>query len=311
MDVLGDILRLLRTEGHIHGRLELRGPFGFSFPTEGGHFLIVTRGTCFLTIDGKEAAALEGGDFVFLPTSKPFSLSSSDDVEHVRDFNADEAESYVRTGVIAFDGGAGARVSLVSGCFTFPAPESYLLIEHLPAAVYLQASGPHATPWTNGIVQLIVHETTHSGLGATAVIDRLAEVLFVHALREHFGSACPDRTPSWLRALTDPRIGPSIRSIHSDPGRGWTVDELARSAGMSRSAFAARFKAVAGTTPLEHLTRWRMARAAGMMTGTRPAKLDVIAAAVGYESESSFRKAFREVMGASPSEYRGRVPESR
>src|SRR6266478_3658773 len=110
--------------------------------------------------------------------------------------------------------------------------------------------------------------------------------------------------PSWLRALTDPQIGEALRQMHAEPGRPWTVAGLARTVSMSRSAFADRFRELVGETPLDHLTRWRMVRAANMMRANRPMKLAAIASAVGYESESSFGKTFRRVMGISPGKYR-------
>jgi AraC-like DNA-binding protein len=306
MDLLRDIMESLRTRGLVHGRLEFRGPFGFRFPVEMGHFFIVTRGTCYLHTTDETLLRLEVGDFAFLPTSNPCSLLSAIDVEEIRSFNDEESESYVQSGVIHFDGQMGAPVSLISGCFKFSSPESRLLVEHLPPTVHLQASGPHVTPWTHAIIQLMVNETIQRGLGSTTVIDRLAEVLFVHALRDYFERPRPSQSESWLRAMGDAKIGPSLNRIHSDLAYNWTVQELAHSVGMSRSAFAAKFKSVVGTTPLDHLTKRRMLRAAGMITQTTSARIDMIAAAVGYESESSFRKAFRNVMGASPSEYRKR-----
>jgi transcriptional regulator GlxA family with amidase domain len=92
--------------------------------------------------------------------------------------------------------------------------------------------------------------------------------------------------------------------MHAEPGRAWTVPELARAASMSRSAFAARFRELVGETPLEHLTQWRMVRAASMMRENRTMKLAAIASAVGYDSESSFGKVFRRAMGVSPGRYR-------
>src|SRR4029078_9667371 len=102
----------------------------------------------------------------------------------------------------------------------------------------------------------------------------------------------------------DPQIGESLRMMHAEPGRAWTVPELARSVAMSISACAARFRARAGETPLDHLTQWRMVRAASMMRESRPMKVAAIASAVGYESENSFGKVFRRVMGISPGKYR-------
>ncbi len=135
-------------------------------------------------------------------------------------------------------------------------------------------------------------------------MDRLAEVLFVQAMRSRIGSSSAADHPSWLHALNDPQIGEAIQLLHAEPERQWTVEDLARSVSMSRSAFAERFRRLVGETPLDHLTQWRMVRAGSMMRATPPMKLADIALATGYESESSFGKAFRRVMGVSPGKYR-------
>lgn len=173
----------------------------------------------------------------------------------------------------------------------------------LLSIIHLQASENHATPWFQSTLQFIASETSQSLPGGTAIVDRLAEVLFIQAMRTRMDSSYSSANPCWLRALTDPQIGEALRQMHAEPGRPWTVAGLARSVSMSRSAFAERFRELVGETPLDHLTQWRMARAANMMRANRPMKLAAIAAAVGYESESSFGKAFRRVMGKSPGKY--------
>ncbi len=130
----------------------------------------------------------------------------------------------------------------------------------------------------------------------------------MHALRTRVTASVPNDNPSWLRALADPQMAAALRLMHTEPGHPWTVPELARAVSMSRSAFAARFKALVGRTPLDHLTEWRMVRAAGMMRQGRHLKLVAVAAAVGYESESAFGKVFGRVMGVSPGRYRRQLP---
>jgi len=304
MDLLADMMTLLRMEGHTYGCLDLKGPFALSFPTEISHFLIVTRGSCFLDVPGEADLALETGDFIFLPRSTPMILKSSREPMPARAFAPTEAEKYTRTGALTLHGGDGPAVALVCGCFTFSSPESVLLVRHLPAVLVLPATGPHANPWVASLLPLIAGEMHQDRLGARTVLDRLAEVLFIHAVRGFFETTRDDPRPSWIRALNDGPIGQSLQHIHSEPGRPWTVETLAGEVGLSRSAFAARFKTLVGETPLEHVTRWRMARAAGLIRAPRAPKLEAVAAAVGYESESSFRKAFQKVMGTTPAQYR-------
>jgi AraC-like DNA-binding protein len=303
MDVLAEVMGLLRTKGHLYGRIELTTPFGLEFPGGKGICLIVTRGSCFLGVDRHPLVPLVGGDFVFLPAPNTYSLRGSPK-ERLRDVqDVITPEAFHRSRLITY-GGGGTPASVVAGCFTFASPESELLVKHLPPIIHLPASGPHSTPWFQSTLQFIAAETAQDLPGSAAIVDRLAEVLFVQAMRIRIQSSQLAGGPSWLRALGDSQIGESLRLMHAEPGRAWTVPALARSVSMSRSAFAGRFRELVGETPLDHLTQWRMVRAAGMMRADRPPKLAAIASAVGYESESSFGKAFRRVMGVSPGRYR-------
>jgi AraC-like DNA-binding protein len=296
-------MSLLRTSGHLYGRLELSAPFGFKFPGYKGICLIVIRGSCFLGVDKEPLVSLVGGDFVFLPAPKVYSLRSNPKTPLRPIEQIISSEEFHRSRLISFNGGEGPITSVVAGCFTFASPESELLVKHLPSIIHLQASRNDAMPWFQSTLQFIAAETVQNLPGGTAIVDRLAEVLFVQAMRTRMDSYS-SRNPSWLRALTDPQIGEALRHMHAEPAKPWTVIELARSVSMSRSSFAERFRELVGETPLDHLTQWRMVRAANMIRANHPMKLAAISSAVGYESESSFGKAFRRVMGMTPGRYR-------
>ena len=305
MDVLGQVMTLLRTKGHIYGRLEALGDFNIRFPYEVGHCLIVTRGSCFLVVEGQKPVALVSGDFVILPTSKSFCLKSKLELKRSTDITPKQGEDYVQTGILAFGSGEGLPVSMISGCFSFAFAESRLLTEYLSPIIHLKGNTPNTPIGIQTILQMIENEITQAHPGSTTVIDRLSEVLLIHALRNHFESLS-ENNPSWLKALGDPQIGKSLSHMHEKPERTWTIEQLAKSVGMSRSAFATKFKIVVGKTPLEHLTEWRMFKAATMISDPTPMKMENIALAVGYESDRAFRQAFRKIMGSSPREYKQR-----
>lgn len=303
MDVLAEVMALLRTKGHLYGRVELTAPFGLEFPGHKGICLIVIRGACLLGVDAHPIVPLVGGDFLFLPAPETYSLRSGPEtpIGSVLDVITPEAFHHSR---IVRHGGGGTPTSVVAGCFTFASPESELLVRHLPPIIHLSSSGTSASPWFQSTLHFIAAEIAQDLPGSTAIVDRLAEVLFVQAMRSRIQSSLLSESPSWLRALGDPQISEALRSMHAEPDRGWTVPQLACRVSMSRSAFAARFRALVGETPLHYLTRWRMVRAASMLREVRPIKLAAVAASVGYDSESSFGKAFRRVMGVSPGKYR-------
>ena len=305
MDVLAEIMALLRTKGHLYGRIELTAPFGLEFPGGKGICLIVTRGSCLLGVDRHPPVALAGGDFIFLPAPRTYSLRDKPKARLRSALEVTTEEAFHRSRLITH-GGGGAPASVVAGCFTFASPDSELLIKHLPPIIHLPASAPEATPWFQSTLQLIAAETAQDRPGSAAIVDRLAEVLFVQAMRIRIQSSNLSGNPSWLRALADPQIGEALSLMHAEPGRAWTVPALARGVSLSRSAFAARFRELVGETPLDHLTQWRMVRAAGMILENPSTKLAAVASSVGYASESSFGKVFRRVMGVSPGEYRRR-----
>ena len=137
--------------------------------------------------------------------------------------------------------------------------------------------------------------------GSGVIASRLAEVLFIQVLRAHIASG-PERNKGLLRAIFDPQIGTAMNAIHDSVNTPWTVESLAEAAGMSRSAFAARFKELRGQTPLEYVTEWRMRKAMQLLE-QRDKKLIDVARLVGYESDAAFSRAFKRVVGASPGEY--------
>jgi AraC-like DNA-binding protein len=213
-------------------------------------------------------------------------------------------EAFRQSRLIQYGGHGGTRASLIAGCFTFATPESEWLARYLPPVLHVSAFDAHAPQWFQSTLQIIEAEIAQELPGSAAVVDRLAEVLFIQAVRTRITASQRDESPSWLRALADPQMAEALRLMHTEPGHAWTVPELARAVSMSRSAFTARFRALVGTTPLDHLTQWRMVRAAGMMREGPPLKVAALASAVGYESESAFGKVFRRVMGVSPTSYR-------
>ncbi|QNN23698.1 AraC family transcriptional regulator [Planctomycetales bacterium ZRK34] len=304
MDILAEVMSLLRTEGQLYGRLELSAPFGLLFPGNKGICLIVTRGSCLLVVDDHSAIPLVGGDFVFLPAPKTYTLTS-DVKERVRSAEKLVPPAEFHQTRLIKHGGGGTPVSVIAGCFTFASPESEMLVKHLPQIIHLPAS-LHESPWFSSTIQHLAAEAMGNQPGSIAIIDRLSEILFIQAMRKQISSMLGTDKPSWLRAIVDPQIGEALRLMHSEPSRSWTVPRLAKGVSMSRSAFAERFRRLVGETPLDHLTQWRMVRAAAMLREQQRVTMSAVADAVGYKSESSFGKAFKRVMATSPGDYRQR-----
>jgi transcriptional regulator GlxA family with amidase domain len=154
-------------------------------------------------------------------------------------------------------------------------------------------------------LELLASETDASTPGSEVAVRRLADLLLIQALRAHIAGTESEQT-GWLQALADSHIGAALDSMHKRIEHPWTVASLASEAGMSRSAFAQRFKELMNESPLEYLTRWRMYRGSDLLRES-DRKLADVAQAVGYVSDGAFHKAFKRVLGIAPGEYRRSV----
>jgi AraC-like DNA-binding protein len=305
MDVLTDVLRTVRLQNQCYGRLELTAPWGVEVDGSeppSSHFYAVLRGSGWLQVDGSsQAVPLAGGDLVLLPRGARHLLRDDLTTRAVAMARILAGRVKAPGGVIRY-GGGGAPASIVGGHFTFEGGGSGALLEGLPPMIHVKSDGGALVQWLEATLQLLAAETALAQPGAETVVSRLADILFVQALRTHMASVT-DCSRGWLRALKDPPMATALRLIHEQPEKPWTVEALAQRVTMSRSAFAERFTRLVGEAPLGYLTRWRIQKAAHLIR-ERDATLGAIARGVGYATESAFGKAFRRHMGTSPGEYR-------
>jgi AraC-like DNA-binding protein len=204
-------------------------------------------------------------------------------------------------------GGGGAATELLGGYFSFEEGAFQPFIKALPRLIHLKDDG-RALPWLDAVRKLMLVEAAEGRPGAELMISRLADILFIQSLRG-FLDGCASCKGGWLEALQDPALGRALASIHEHPEVDWTVESLAKEAGISRSAFAARFSERVGEGPLAYVTRWRMDKA-GVLLG-RDLPLAEVAAQVGYASTSAFSKAFRRLRGSAPGGMRKQVLRER
>lgn len=175
------------------------------------------------------------------------------------------------------------------------------LLEALPTVVHLRGSEGRAPEWLVGLIRMIATLMASSRAGSEAVVTRLTDALLAQALRECLIDA--DRELGVTTAVSDPQIARSLRLIRDHPDRRWSVPQMAAAVSMSRSAFSERFRAATGETPMRHLTRYRMSRAADYLRASQ-AGVREIARLTGYDSEVSVTKAFKRQFGMSPGAYR-------
>jgi AraC-like DNA-binding protein len=298
-DPIADVLRLLRVQSAWSSGLRAGGVWCIRFgPYQHVKFATVLAGQCWLDAGaGREPVLLHAGESYLASTGQAYRLGS--------DLSAPAADAKKVFARVGDDGrvhhGLGAPVcELLGGTFTFDPRTAPLLLDTLPSLVVIDGGdAAQAVSWA--VRQLALEGTGDDG--ATVMAERLADILLVQALRVVRASNVPAAQRGWLPALGHPQIGPALRLMHAEPSRRWTVAELSREVGMSRSSFAGRFRELVGRPPLEYLQQWRMhAAAEALADGSRT--VAAVALASGYRSESAFSAAFQRVIGARPSQMR-------
>jgi len=306
MDPLDDVFQAMRVENALYARLEATAPWGLKTRGVDGtaRFGLMLRGGCWLTLDdealGQAPVALVAGDCFVIPHGRPYTLRDAPKSPTV---NCVDAIKGNVGGVVKVGGpGDGPQTVVVSGWFNFDPEGARPLLDLLPPLIHIRMDHER-TQLLQSTLQVLAMETAQRGLGSGLVVSRLADIIFMQAVRAHVESVDAESDNGWFAALADRRLGAALRLLHKDMSVAWTVESLAEAAGMSRSAFALRFKEKIGQSPLDYLTRWRMFRASHLLRRTDKAMVEV-AGSVGYESEAAFNKAFKRVAGVAPGAYR-------
>lgn len=255
-------------------------------------FSAVLEGRCRLALDGQRPLTLEAGDFVLLPATPGFTLSG---FERATPKRIDPKLSSAPPGEVRHGSRGGPPdVRLLGGYFVFDSPDAALLVSLLPALVHVRG-----VERLSILVRLVGDESSGRRSGRDLVLTRLVEVMLIEALRAMPAEAAP---PGLLRGLADAALAPALRQMHGRLARPWTVAELAKTAGLSRSSFFERFSRSVGQSPMEYLLGWRMAVAKGLLRRHELA-LAQVAERVGYASASAFSVAFSRHVGQPPSRY--------
>jgi AraC-like DNA-binding protein len=306
VDVMGEILDAVHLRTAIWGSLDLGSPWRLKIPARDYlSFYVVARGSMWLELPrtspqrGPSSIALSTGDAVLLPLGTAHELrdaEKSDAATMNFDYDACPRSPHKGKG-----GGNGPVTSLIIGHFTLGQGPRNALLASLPPAIHLPSGAVSSSPQLSGLVPLILSESSSPGAGSSIVLARLADLLFVHALRLWVSTV--GESACGLRAVADPAIGKTLRLMHAEPAKAWTVESLASAVNMSRSAFAARFTQLVGEPPLQYLAGWRMTLAAQKLREEDAVIADV-AESVGYSNPVAFSKAFARMRGVGPGRFR-------
>src|SRR5256885_1857072 len=226
-------------------------------PNDLAHFAMLSRGNCWLSVEGiSEPIPLTGGDCFLLARGTSIILRDSPRTRPTWSFREIGASA---NGNVVHYGGGGAPTTIVCGSLSFDRASLKPITQLLPSFILIKADQAR-TLALHITMQALASEMAEQVPGSEVVATRLAEVLFIQVLRAHIASG-PERNKGWLRAVFDPQMGTALSAIHDRVNTPWTVESLAEATGMSRSAFAARFKELLGQTPLEYVTEWREQKA--------------------------------------------------
>jgi len=322
-DILSDVLRSVRLRGAVFYYVSgSRDWVAEALPSrdiapalmpDSEHVMeyhVITRGSCWGAIVGEPPVRLERGDVVLFPHGDAHVVSSAPGLRGPADrpgyldpklaqlpFTLHYDASEVRL-EIASD--RSSETTLVCGFLGCDLRPFNPLIATLPRLLHLRASGDH--DWTVHFMRQAVAESKNKRPGGEAMLERMSEMMFVDAVRRYVDTL-PEDSRGWLAGLRDRFVGRALSLMHDAPAKEWTVDELGRRVGLSRSALHERFSEMIGQPPMQYLANWRMQVAAALLRNTN-ATVASVALDVGYDSEAAFTRAFKRMVGSPPATWR-------
>jgi AraC-like DNA-binding protein len=324
-DPLSDVLRSVRLRGAVFYYVSFDGEWAAETPASpllasalmpgADHVLayhLLVKGDGWAACERQAPVRLAAGDIVMFPRGDAHVVSSAPGM-HATEDRSDWryitrndpkpiAVAYHR-GVLR-PGSPGpaeeATTVVVCGFVACDMKPFNPLIDALPRQLHLRAGD--LGPWTVQLLDQAVADSQERRAGSAAVLERASEFVFVDAARRYL-DALPSGTAGWLGALRDRHVGRAIALMHERPAHDWSVEELGRQVGLSRSALHDRFVELTGQAPMQYLTHWRMQLGAGLLRHGQ-VKVASVAQEVGYESEAAFARAFKRLMGQPPAAWR-------
>ncbi len=318
LDPLSDVLRGVRLTGACFFRIQAGAPWWAEVPAvtaigrdilpRAAHLVsyhVVTEGRCWAGLSDGTGLWADAGDVIVVPHGDCYALASAPGavghrpVEDARAFFRAVAARELPPTIV--EGGGGGRIGVVCGFLGCDAAPFNPVLALLPRLIKVS---PQPADRLAPLVAYALDEVRSDGPGRDGVLLRVSELLFVEVARR-LAAALPPSRAGWLGALRDPLVARALGFLHRDPARAWTLADLARETGLSRTVLAQRFAELVGQPPIQYLARWRMQLGARLLA-EGSAKVGAVARDVGYESEASFSRAFKKATGEAPAAWRRR-----
>jgi AraC-like DNA-binding protein len=314
-DTLSDVLRAVRLTGAVFFSVDAAAPWVAETPksSEIAPFImagvehvmeyhVVTAGSCWGGLLGETPVRLDAGDIIVFPHGDSHVMSSAPGMRSPPDVAAFRRASSLRLPIAMQLGAGGAeRSQLICGFLGCDARPFNPLLATLPRVLHLPCHSAGGGV-IEQLVKLALAESEAARAGGECVLARLSELLFVEVVRRYV-AALPPENAGWLSGLRNESIGRVLAELHARPAHPWSLDELARTVGVSRSVLAERFAHFVGVPPMQYLAQWRMQLAATLLSSSTLG-LSEIAERVGYGSEAALSRAFKRWVGMAPAEWR-------
>lgn len=321
MDVLSEVLKAVKLDGAVFFNGEFSSPWCARQPdacamasylsTSPKHVIIyhlVTEGRGYARVEQNgRAIPLEAGDIIIVPHGDAHLMGNGPPVTPVD--SAEQLRQVLAEGkMLSQFGGGGELTRLICGYMACDPQLCQVFLAGLPPIIKVHIRDNPSGQWLEDTLRYSVDHAEASGPGSSAVVAKLSEALFMETLRQYIAQLPPTQK-GWLAGARDPDVGKALALLHKMPARPWTIASLAHEVGVSRSVLAERFRHYLSDTPMGYLTRWRLQLAAQSLTSTSKSVAEV-AGDVGYESESSFNRAFKREFGAPPARFRSQAKRS-
>jgi AraC-like DNA-binding protein len=318
MDALSELLKVVKLSGAMFFNAECTAPwcirsppshrFGPYIAQAANHiieFHLLAEGRGYVRV-GQETTPLVAGDIVMIPHGDPHYMGNGAAAETI-DAEADMAAIFAKRLELVPLGGGGESTRLICGYLACEARLIQPVLAGLPRVIRVNIRSDPAGQWLENSIRHAVSQAASAPPGGEVILARLAEVLFTETLRRYLLMLPPGRT-GWLAGAGDATVGRSLAVLHGNPQHSWTLDELAREAGVSRSALTERFARYLGQSPMAYLADWRLELGAEYLRTTSRSVFQ-IAVEVGYDSEAAFNRAFKRRFGKPPAQYRKALRE--
>jgi AraC-like DNA-binding protein len=320
-DALSEVLSAVHLSGSVFFDVRAKSPWVAEAPPSAQianevmpgsqhaiEYHVVISGTCWISLVGDvdfEPVRLVEGDIAVIPQGDAHVVSSAPGMRaepdldvHRRPADDDTLPFVLRTG-----GDGPNDAHLICGFFSCDARPFNPLLDSLPRFLRFGRDASQAShSLLDQFIRFATAETGNKRAGSQSVLNRLSELMFVEIIRLHMDQLANDNT-GWLAGLRDPMVGRALTLLHARPSHAWTLEELASEVAASRSALADRFASLVGWPPIQYLTQWRMQIAAKRLADPG-VKISAVAHEVGYDSEAAFSRAFKKLVGRSPSQWR-------